>query len=90
MADDKKTKGEDLTAAGAAQTVQDAQQPQDSRSATATAPKGGGRKLLPASESGSADVHQLLAILETAKANGDTDAQDQVHKDLAKLGYQAG
>jgi hypothetical protein len=45
--------------------------------------------LLPAAESSSPEVHNLLAELETARANGaEDDARDLVRY-LAELGYAA-
>lgn len=44
--------------------------------------------LAPAAESSDPAVHQLLAEIQTAQANGDDDAVRAARTDLRKLGYQ--
>lgn len=46
------------------------------------------RVLARASESGDPSVHQLLAELQTARLNGDTDAVSSLTAQLAGLGYE--
>lgn len=46
------------------------------------------RSLQPASESSDPAVHQVLAQLQTARANGDDDETERLTKHLAELGYE--
>lgn len=42
----------------------------------------------PAAESGDPAVHKLLADIQTAQLNGDSDAEKNLRKELADLGYE--
>ena len=53
--------------------------------AAPAAPKG---KLTPAAESGDPAVHKLLADIQTAQLNGDSDGEKNLRKQLAELGYE--
>jgi len=50
-----------------------------------TSPSG---KLAPAAESGDPAVHKLLADIQTAQLNGDSDGEKNLRKQLAELGYE--
>jgi len=66
------------TASGAAQSA-------PSAPSAPAAPRG---KLAPAAESGDPAVHQLLAEIQTAQSNGDDNAEKDLRKQLAELGYE--
>lgn len=72
MAEDKKTDGR------AAETGRKASAP----------PPPKAPELLPASQSSDPAVHQVLAEIQTARANADDDAVERLSKSLAELGYQ--
>lgn len=44
--------------------------------------------LLPAAQSSDPAVHQVLAEIQTARANGDDDQATALTKRLAELGYE--
>lgn len=71
-----------------AKAAADAQAAQSSTSKSASTKSSS--NLAPASESGDAEVHRLLAERQTATMNGDEDAVKALDKQLADLGVEAG
>lgn len=63
----------------------DQQKTATSSTAASAAPTG---SKAPAAESGDPAVHKLLADIQTAQLNGDSDAEKNLRKELADLGYE--
>ena len=55
---------------------------------TTAAPAASTGAKAPAAESGDPAVHQLLAEIQTAQSNGDDNAEKDLRKQLAELGYE--